>query len=128
MNFTTTQSRTQTQARTKTQTQVQAQAQNNPLSNIEPLAWLSLGLLMLACLFPESALAAALTLEETATKVDTLANGKIKTMLLSIATLGGAAAAVYKGSIVLGLQVLAVVATAGISLEWIAGGMKFGFA
>ena len=122
MNFTTTKEQIQTPD--KTQTQTQAQAQNNALSNVEPLAWLSLGLLMVACLFPESAFAAALTLEETMGKVDTLANGKVKNGLLSIAALGGGVGAAYKGSLPLGLSVLAGVALVGLTMEWISGGMK----
>ncbi|MDC0864374.1 hypothetical protein OAP56_00260 [Rickettsiaceae bacterium] len=113
--------------RTQMQSQVQTQARNNPLSNIEPLAWLSFGVLMAFCIFPEIALAGALTLEETAGKVDTLANGKLKNAFLSITSIGGIATAAYKGSVEFGLKVVGAVATLAIVLEWINGGMKLGF-
>jgi hypothetical protein len=73
-------------------------------------------------MFPDLAL--AYTLEQQLDKVGALANGKVKTIGISGATILSAIYSVVRGNIKLAGVIVGIGAILGFYLEWVSAGMK----
>ena len=97
-------------------------------STIEFIALTFLFIFCFICLFPEITLANATatptSLESQLDKVGGLANGKLKTIGISAATILSAIWSVVRGNIKLAGGIVAIGVILALYLEWIAGGMK----
>ncbi len=87
--------------------------------------FVSLGLLILICMFPEMAFAADLSMENQLDKVNQVANNKFKVVLISVAAIFAGGIALIKGSLSTMVTVVAIVSIIGLTLEWVGAGMKF---
>ncbi|BFD45510.1 MAG: hypothetical protein DMENIID0002_01560 [Rickettsia endosymbiont of Sergentomyia squamirostris] len=89
---------------------------------VEFTALVAFFLLCYICLLPEITFAASL--ENQLDKAGGLANGKVKTIGLSAATVLSSIWSVVRGNIKLAGVIVAIGVILGFYLEWIAGGMK----
>ena len=96
--------------------------------NTSPMVLMSLAMLIAICMFPEMSLAADVTVENQLDKVGTLANGKLKIVGLSVATVIGGIASVIKGNIKFAAIIVGIGVFLSLFLEWIAAGMKLAVA
>lgn len=92
-------------------------------SNVELITFLSFGLLLFICVCPEVCLASGL--EGQLDKIGNLANGKLKTIGITAATICVAILAIARGNIKLMFLIIGIGICFSLYLEWIAGGMKF---
>ena len=95
----------------------------NEASNLSLMAFISFGVLLIICACPEVCLAAGL--EGQLDKVGTLASGKVKTIGITTATIGGSIWSIFKGNLKLMGVIMAIGVCISLYLEWVAGGMKF---
>lgn len=95
----------------------------NEASNLSLMAFISFGVLLIICMCPEVCLASGL--EGQLDKVGVLASGKVKTIGITTATIGGFIIAIAKGSLKWTGIIMAIGVAASLYLEWVNGGMKF---
>ena len=95
--------------------------------NTSPMVLMSLAMLVAICMFPEISLAADLgvvSAEGQLDKVGTLANGKLKTVGITVATVCGGTGAMIKGNPKAALIIVVIGIVLALFLEWVAGGMR----
>jgi hypothetical protein len=111
---------------TSNQQQTKAMSKNYSYLSARPtinfIVFLAWSVLLLICLYPDSAL--AVTLEEQLDKVNSVATGKFKTIGITAATIGGAIWSIVKGNLKLTGVIIAIGISMSLYLQWIADGMK----
>ena len=95
----------------------------NEASNLSLIAFISFGVLLIICTCPEVCLAAGL--EGQLDKVGGLATGKLKTIGITTATIGGSIWSIVKGNLKLMGIIMGIGVCISLYLEWVAGGMTF---
>lgn len=100
--------------------------ENKSLWNMENIGMQTMMLLLmalLACfLFPEISFASG-TIEKQIANVNTLANVKLKPMVISFATVIGGGYAIINGNIAGALKIIMIVVLLGLIFAWISSGM-----